>query len=97
MIADHHLKRYPLIVEGQEGPREFPPESVKVTKRGRGPAVLFSENPRVSLLLSRQQLYQAVPSDRRDKMRLICEANHLQLVINSLLRLFRLIFKLLKF
>ncbi|XP_054001184.1 uncharacterized protein LOC128888398 isoform X2 [Hylaeus anthracinus] len=74
LLNDYRLKRYAFTAEGLDGPKEYPPESVKVTKRGR-PQLLYCENPRMSLFLNRQQILQVVPADRRDKMRKICEAD----------------------
>lgn len=76
MLNNHRLKRTALIAEGLDGPKEFPPESIKLTKRGR--QLLYCENPRVSLLLNRQQLLQAVTLDRREKLRDICDATSIQ-------------------
>lgn len=74
LLNDCRLKRYAFTVEGLDGPKEYPPESVRVTKRGR-PQLLYSENPRMSLFLSHEQILHVVTSDRREKMREICEAD----------------------
>ncbi|XP_015432769.1 PREDICTED: uncharacterized protein LOC107188895 isoform X2 [Dufourea novaeangliae] len=73
MLNDCRLKRHGFAAEGLEGPKEYPPESVKVTKRGR-PQLFYSENPRVSLFLSHEQILHVVTGDRREKIREICEA-----------------------
>lgn len=74
MLNDCRLKRYPFIAEGPDGPREYPPESIRVTKRGR-PQLLYSENPRMSLFMNHEQILQAVTTEHRDKMRVIYEAD----------------------
>ncbi|XP_076277908.1 uncharacterized protein LOC143207903 isoform X2 [Lasioglossum baleicum] len=74
LLNDCRLKRYAFTAEGLDGPKEYPPESVRVTKRGR-PQVLYSENPRTSLFLSHEQILQTVAGDRREKMREICETD----------------------
>nr|XP_033338670.1 trichohyalin-like isoform X1 [Megalopta genalis] len=74
LLSDCRLKRYAFTAEGLDGPKEYPPESVKMTKRGR-PQVLYAENPRLSLFLSHGQILQIVASDRREKIREICEAD----------------------
>lgn len=77
MINDCRLKRYAFIAEGLEGPKEYPPESVRATKRGR-PQLFYSENPRMSLFINHQQILQAVTADHRDKMRNICETDFIR-------------------
>lgn len=77
MINDCRLKRYAFIAEGLEGPKEYPPESVRATKRGR-PQLFYSENPRMSLFINHQQILQAVSADHREKMRDICEADFIR-------------------
>ncbi|XP_014470485.1 PREDICTED: trichohyalin-like isoform X2 [Dinoponera quadriceps] len=74
MLNNHRLRRHSLVAEGLDGPKKYPPESVKTTKRARGSQLLYCENPRTSLLLSISQLLQVVTPDRRDKIRDICEA-----------------------
>ncbi|KAK2586720.1 hypothetical protein KPH14_011755 [Odynerus spinipes] len=76
MLNNYRLKRSALIAEGLNGPKEFPPESVRLTKRGR--QLLYCENPRVSLLLNRQQLFQAVTVDHREKLQDICDATSIR-------------------
>lgn len=78
MLNNHRLKRHSLVAEGLDGPKKYPPESVKITKRARGSQVLYCENPRSSLLLNVAQLLQIVTPDRREKMRDICEATSSQ-------------------
>lgn len=77
MINDCRLKRYAFIVEGLDGPKEYPPESIKITKRGR-PQLFYSENPRISLYINHQQILQAVTIDHREKMRNIYEADFIR-------------------
>ncbi|XP_046828029.1 repetitive organellar protein-like isoform X3 [Vespa crabro] len=81
MLNNYRLKRTALIAEGLDGPKEFPPESIKLTKRGR--QLVYCENPRVSLLLNQQQLLQAVTLDRREKLRDICDATSIQVNIED--------------
>ncbi|KAG7207404.1 hypothetical protein KM043_009056 [Ampulex compressa] len=73
MLNDCRLRRCALVAVGLDGPKEYPPESIKATKKGKS-QVLYCENPRISLLLSRQQLLQTLTAERREKMREICEA-----------------------
>lgn len=73
MIGDHRLMRSPLMAQGLEGPKPYPPESIRVTKAVKGTPLLYCENPRVSLLLTREQVFQAIPVERRNTMREICE------------------------
>ena len=73
MVGEHRLFRSPVIVDGLEGPKPYPPESVKLTKKAKGPTLLYCENPRVSLLMTREQVYQVIPDERRKSMREICE------------------------
>ncbi|XP_018395795.1 PREDICTED: trichohyalin-like isoform X2 [Cyphomyrmex costatus] len=75
MLSNHRLKRQALIAEGLDGPKKYPPESIKLTKRARGLQLLYCENPRTSLLLGISQLLQAVTPERREKIRDICEAS----------------------
>lgn len=75
MLNNYRVKRQALIAEGLEGPKRYPPESIKATKRAKGPQLLYCENPRMSLFLSTSQLLQVVSPDRREKMRDICEAS----------------------
>ncbi|XP_076249176.1 uncharacterized protein LOC143188653 isoform X2 [Calliopsis andreniformis] len=77
LLNDCRFKRYAFLAEGIDGPKEYHPESIRVTKRGR-PQLLYSENPRISLFLNRQQILEAVPSDRREKMRDVLEADFLR-------------------
>lgn len=79
MINDCRLKRYAFIVEGLDGPKEYPPESIRVTKRGR-PQLFYSENPRISLFINHQQILQTVTIDHREKMRNICEADFIRYI-----------------
>ncbi|KAL2724501.1 repetitive organellar protein-like isoform X1 [Vespula squamosa] len=81
MLNNYRLKRTALIAEGLDGPKGFPPESIKLTKRGR--QLLYCENPRISLLLNRQQLLQAVTLDRREKLQDICDATSIQIDIED--------------
>lgn len=74
LLNDCRLKRYAFTAEGLDGPKEYPPESVRMTKRGR-PQLLYCENPRMSLFLNYHQVLQVVTADRREKMREICEAD----------------------
>lgn len=75
MLNNHHLKRQALIVEGLDGPKKYPPESIKTTKRAKGTQLLYCENPRTSLFLCTSQLLQTVSPERRQKIRDICEAS----------------------
>lgn len=75
MLSNHRLKRQALIVEGLDGPKKYPPESIKSTKRARGFQLLYCENPRISLLLGISQLLQIVTPERREKIRDICETS----------------------
>ncbi|KAL6255012.1 hypothetical protein P5V15_013347 [Pogonomyrmex californicus] len=75
MLSNHRLKRQALLVDGLDGPKKYPPESIKLTKRARGLQLLYCENPRVSLLLSISQLLQIVTPERRERIRDICEAS----------------------
>jgi len=75
MLNNHRLKRQALIAEGLDGPKKYPPESIKLTKRARGLQLLYCENPRSSLLLNISQLLQAVTPERRERIRDICEAS----------------------
>ncbi|XP_078050476.1 uncharacterized protein LOC144476982 isoform X2 [Augochlora pura] len=74
LLSDCRLKRYAFTAEGLDGPKEYPPESLRMTKKGR-PQLLYAENPRLSLLLTHGQILQIVASDRREKIREICEAD----------------------
>lgn len=74
MLNNYRLKRQALIAEGLSGPKKYPPESIKMTKRAKGPQLLYCENPRTSLLLHISQLLQIVTPERREKIRNICEA-----------------------
>lgn len=80
MLNNHHLKRQALIVEGLDGPKKYPPESIKTTKRAKGAQLLYCENPRTSLFLCTSQLLQAVSPERRQKIRDICEASSSQYI-----------------
>lgn len=75
MLSNHRLKRQALIAEGLDGPKKYPPESIKLTKRARGLQLLYCENPRTSLLLGISQLLQIVTPERREKIRDICAAS----------------------
>ncbi|KAM0729813.1 Uncharacterized protein ACS0PU_003690 [Formica fusca] len=75
MLNNYHLKRQALIAEGLDGPKKYPPESIKTTKRAKGAQLLYCENPRTSLFLCISQLLQAVSPERREKIRDICEAS----------------------
>ncbi|KYM80481.1 hypothetical protein ALC53_09031 [Atta colombica] len=75
MLNNHRLKRQSLIAEGLNGPKKYPPESIKLTKRARGLQLLYCENPRISLLLNISQLLQVVTPERREKIQDICEAS----------------------
>lgn len=75
MLSNHRLKRQALIAEGLDGPKKYPPESVKLTKRARGLQLSYCENPRISLLLNISQLLQVVTPERREKIRDIREAS----------------------
>lgn len=75
MLNNHRLKRHAFVAEGLDGPKNYPPESIKITKRGKGPQLLYCENPRISLSLSIPQLLQNVTPERRDKIRDIYEAS----------------------
>lgn len=75
MLSNHRLKRQALVAEGLDGPKKYPPESIKLTKRARGLQLLYCENPRISLLLGISQLLQVVTPERREKIRDICEAS----------------------
>lgn len=77
MMNDCRLKRYAFIAEGLEGPKEYPPESIRVTKRGR-PQLFYSENPRMSLFMDHQQILQTVTTDHREKMRNIYEGDYIR-------------------
>ncbi|OAD53833.1 hypothetical protein WN48_08806 [Eufriesea mexicana] len=77
MLNDCRLKRYAFIAEGLDGPKEYPPESIKLTKRGR-PQLFYSENPRMSLFINHQQILQAIITDQREKMQEICDANFIR-------------------
>lgn len=79
MLNDCRLKRYAFIAEGLDGPKEYPPESIRVTKRGRS-QLLYSENPRMSLFINRQQILQLVAAEHREKMRAICEAEFIRYI-----------------
>jgi len=75
MLNNHRLKRQSLIAEGLNGPKKYPPESIKLTKRARGLQLLYCENPRISLLLNISQLLQVVTPERREKIQDICETS----------------------
>jgi len=85
MLSNHRLKRQALIAEGLDGPKKYPPESIKLTKRARGLQLLYCENPRISLLLSISQLLQAVTPERREKIRDIYEASLPRYIVISFL------------
>ncbi|XP_067208133.1 trichohyalin-like isoform X2 [Linepithema humile] len=74
MLNNYRFKRQALIAEGLLGPKKYPPESIKMTKRAKGPQLLYCENPSTSLLLHVSQLLQVVTPERREKIRDICEA-----------------------
>lgn len=84
MLNNHRLKLQALIAEGLDGPKKYPPESVKLTKR-RGLQLIYCENPRFSLSLGVSQILQAVPPERREKIRYICEASLPRYIIISFL------------
>lgn len=75
MLSNHRIKRQALIADGLDGPKKYPPESIKLTKRAKGHQLLYCENPRISLLLGVSQLLQVVTPERREKIRDICEAS----------------------
>lgn len=74
MLNNYRFKRQALIAEGLLGPKKYPPESIKMTKRAKGPQLMYCENPRMSLLLHVSQLLQLVTPERQEKIRDICEA-----------------------
>ncbi|XP_019889605.2 trichohyalin isoform X2 [Ooceraea biroi] len=75
MLNNYRLKRQAVIAEGLDGPRKYPPESIRTTKRAKGSQILYCENPNVSLLLRAPQLLEAVTPERRERIRDICEAS----------------------
>lgn len=79
MLNDIRLRRYAFIAEGLDGPKEYPPESIRITKRGK-PQIIYSENSRMSFFLNRQQILQAVTTERREKMQKICEADFIRYI-----------------
>lgn len=81
MLSNHRLKRQALIAEGFNGPKKYPPESIKLTKRTKGLQLLYCENPRISLLLRISQLLQVVTPERREKIRDICEASSSRYIV----------------
>lgn len=78
LLGDHRKHRSSYVAEGLNGPKEYPPETIRVTKAR--PQILYSENPEVSLLLHRRQVLNVVPPERREKMGDICEATHIKSV-----------------
>ena len=81
LLGDHRKHRTSYIAEGLEGPKEYPPEAIRVTKAR--PPILYSENPQVSLLLDRKQVLNVVSLERRKKMGDICEATQIRSVFIS--------------
>ncbi|CAK9797362.1 hypothetical protein ANTPLA_LOCUS1192 [Anthophora plagiata] len=77
MLNDFRSKRYAFVAEGLDGPKEYPPESIRITKRGR-PQLFYSENPRMSLFIDHQHILQTVTTDHREKMREICETDFIR-------------------
>ncbi|XP_057336874.1 serine/arginine repetitive matrix protein 2-like [Microplitis mediator] len=75
MIGTHHVKRTCVTVDGiNETKKQYPPESIRITKKHNGQGLFYCENPNISLLLPCQQLYQMLPPDRSDHMRKISHA-----------------------
>jgi hypothetical protein len=81
MLNNYHLKRQAVIVEGLDGPRKYPPESIRTTKRAKGSQLLYCENPHISLFLRVSQLLEVVTPEHREKIRDICEASSLRYII----------------
>lgn len=84
MLNNYRVKRQALIAEGFDGPKKYPPESIKTTKRAKGSQLLYCENPRMSLFLCISQLVQAVSPERREKIRDICEASSSRYITMSI-------------
>lgn len=84
MLNNYRVKRQALIAEGFDGPKKYPPESIKTTKRAKGAQLLYCENPRMSLFLCISQLVQAVSPERREKIRDICEASSSRYITMSI-------------
>lgn len=76
MLSDSRQYRYALLAEGLDGPKEFPPETIKATKTK--PSLMFCENPRYSLFVDRQNVLSLVSPNRREKMEDICEAKQIR-------------------
>ena len=79
LLGDHRKHRSSFIAEGFYGPKEYPPETIRVTKAL--PSILYCENPQVSLLLDRRQVLNVVPPERRERMGKICEATQIRFVV----------------
>jgi len=88
MLNNYHLKRQAVIVEGLDGPRKYPPESIKTTKRAKGSQLLYCENPHISLFLRISQLLEIVTPERRERIRDIREASSLWYIIIFPIRIF---------
>lgn len=76
MLSDDRQHRFAFIAEGQNGPKEYPPEIVKSTKTK--PCLLFCENPRYPMYLDRQHILSMVSPNRRERMEDICEATQIR-------------------
>ena len=76
MLNDEKQYRHPFVAEGISCPIEYPPETIKETKCK--PCLLYSENPKYSLLFDRQYILSVVTPNRREKMEDICEAKQIR-------------------
>lgn len=77
LMNDNRQQRFAFVAEGLAGPKEFPPEAIRATTKSK-PLILYSENPRVSLMLNRKEVLNVVSPSRREKMEDICEATQIR-------------------
>ncbi|XP_063985314.1 serine/arginine repetitive matrix protein 2-like [Diachasmimorpha longicaudata] len=78
MVSDMRSLRTPVLVNGiDDGMREYPPESIRITRRIKG--MVYSENPNVALYLSKRRLTQVLPPERCRIMREISDSEFKEL------------------
>lgn len=76
MLDYYGLKRQPFVADGKSGKKKkYPPESVRTTKQTKGLSLLYCENPHRSLLINISEIIKDVTSERRERIRDICETS----------------------
>lgn len=78
IISNQRQYRYAFAAESVNGTKDYPPETIKTTKNY--PPIFYSKNPRYSLYFTRQEIYNVVSPQRRERMADICEATQIRFV-----------------